>query len=157
MTEIALLNPKFEKSGSVKANIDLSVEKINGTVVHQVVKATLAGRRQGTAMTKTKAMVSGGGKKGGDLNSTNIGMGGVSNGMIKIAGGKASNSSGDDGNGGKGANGGSGGVPHDGMSSSLTYYNAGYHHGIQPGGGGASIDNGNSAGNGAKGLVIIYY
>jgi large subunit ribosomal protein L4 len=63
MTEIALLNTKFEKSGSVKANIDLSVEKINGTVVHQVVKATLAGRRQGTAMTKTKALVSGGGKK----------------------------------------------------------------------------------------------
>jgi large subunit ribosomal protein L4 len=63
MTEIAILNTKFEKSGSVKANIDLSVEKINGTVVHQVVKATLAGRRQGTAMTKTKAMVSGGGKK----------------------------------------------------------------------------------------------
>jgi large subunit ribosomal protein L4 len=63
MTEIALLNTKFEKSGSLKANIDLSVEKINGTVVHQVVKATLAGRRQGTAMTKTKAFVSGGGKK----------------------------------------------------------------------------------------------
>ena len=63
MTEIALLNNKFEKSGSVKANIDLSSEKINGTVVHQVVKATLAGRRQGTAMTKTKALVSGGGKK----------------------------------------------------------------------------------------------
>ncbi len=63
MTEIALLNTKFEKSGSVKANIDLSAEKINGTVVHQVVKATLAGRRQGTAATKTKAFVSGGGKK----------------------------------------------------------------------------------------------
>jgi large subunit ribosomal protein L4 len=63
MTEIALLNTKFEKSGSVKADIDFSVEKINGTVVHQVVKATLAGRRQGTAMTKTKALVSGGGKK----------------------------------------------------------------------------------------------
>ncbi len=63
MTEIALLNTKFEKTGSVKANIDFSAEKINGTVVHQVVKATLAGRRQGTAMTKTKAMVSGGGKK----------------------------------------------------------------------------------------------
>ncbi len=63
MTEIALLNTKFEKTGSVKANVDFSPEKINGTVVHQVVKATLAGRRQGTAMTKTKAMVSGGGKK----------------------------------------------------------------------------------------------
>ena len=63
MTEIALLNTKFEKSGSLKANIDFSAEKINTAVVHQVVKATLAGRRQGTAMTKTKAMVSGGGKK----------------------------------------------------------------------------------------------
>lgn len=63
MTEINVLNNKFEKSGSIKANLDLSVESINGTVVHQVVKATLAGRRQGTAATKTKAMVSGGGKK----------------------------------------------------------------------------------------------
>ena len=63
MTEIALLNTKFEKSGSVKANIDLGADKINVTVVHQVVKATLAGRRQGTAMTKTKGFVSGGGKK----------------------------------------------------------------------------------------------
>lgn len=63
MTELAVLNTKFEKSGSLKANVDFSVEKINGTVVHQVVKATLAGRRQGTAMTKTKGMVSGGGKK----------------------------------------------------------------------------------------------
>lgn len=63
MTEITLLNTKFEKAGSVKANVDFSVEKINGAVVHQVVKATLAGRRQGTAATKTKALVSGGGKK----------------------------------------------------------------------------------------------
>src|SRR5690606_7125300 len=63
MTELAVLNTKFEKSGSLKANIDFSVEKINETVVHQVVKATLAGRRQGTAATKTKGFVSGGGKK----------------------------------------------------------------------------------------------
>jgi large subunit ribosomal protein L4 len=63
MTELAVLNTKFEKSGTLKANIDFSVEAINGTVVHQVVKATLAGRRQGPAATKTKAMVSGGGKK----------------------------------------------------------------------------------------------
>ncbi len=63
MTELSVLNTKFEKSGSLKANVDFSVETINQTVVHQVVKATLAGRRQGTAMTKTKALVSGGGKK----------------------------------------------------------------------------------------------
>ncbi len=63
MTEITLLNNKFEKSGSVKAAVDLSPEKVNVPVVHQVVKATLAGRRQGTAATKNKALVSGGGKK----------------------------------------------------------------------------------------------
>lgn len=63
MTEIAVLNTKFEKSGSLKATVDFSAEAINGTVVHQVVKALLAGRRQGTAATKTKALVSGGGKK----------------------------------------------------------------------------------------------
>ncbi len=63
MTEITLLNNKFEKSGSLKVSADLSVEKVNVPVVHQVVKALLAGRRQGTAMTKTKGFVSGGGKK----------------------------------------------------------------------------------------------
>lgn len=63
MTEIAVLNTKFEKAGSVKAELNLSAEAVNVAVVHQVVKATLAGRRQGTAMTKTKGYVSGGGKK----------------------------------------------------------------------------------------------
>lgn len=63
MTEISVLNTKFEKTGSIKVSVDFSADKINGTVVHQVVKATLAGRRQGTVATKTKAMVSGGGKK----------------------------------------------------------------------------------------------
>ena len=62
-TELSVLNTKFEKSGSLKSNVDLSQESINESVVHQVVKATLAGRRQGTAATKTKALVSGGGKK----------------------------------------------------------------------------------------------
>lgn len=63
MSDLSVLNTKFEKAGSLKANIDLSAEAINVAVVHQVVKATLAGRRQGTAATKTKAFVSGGGKK----------------------------------------------------------------------------------------------
>jgi len=62
-TEVNVLNAKFEKAGSLKASVDLSKEAINEAVVHQVVKATLAGRRQGTAATKTKALVSGGGKK----------------------------------------------------------------------------------------------
>lgn len=63
MTDIVVLNKKFEKAASLKTDLDLSAEKINVPVVHQVVKATLAGRRQGNAATKSKALVSGGGKK----------------------------------------------------------------------------------------------
>jgi large subunit ribosomal protein L4 len=63
MTDIVVLNKKFEKAAPLKTGVDLSADKINVPVVHQVVKATLAGRRQGTAATKNKALVSGGGKK----------------------------------------------------------------------------------------------
>lgn len=62
-TELNVLNNKFEKVGSLKTEVNFSAWNINEAVVHQVVKATLAGRRQGTASTKTKALVSGGGKK----------------------------------------------------------------------------------------------
>ena len=61
--EINILNSKFETSGTLSSPVDLSPEVINAAVVHQVVKATLASRRQGTACTKTKAEVSGGKKK----------------------------------------------------------------------------------------------
>lgn len=63
MTELNVLNSKFENKEKIKVDFDFSPEAINVPVVHQVVKATLAGRRQGTAATKTKAFVSGGGKK----------------------------------------------------------------------------------------------
>ncbi len=63
MADIKVLNSKMEASGQLKTNVSLTQEDINIPVVHQVVKATLAGRRQGTACTKTRAFVSGGGKK----------------------------------------------------------------------------------------------
>ena len=63
MTELNVLNSKFESKEKIKVNFEFSPESINVPVVHQVVKATLAGRRQGNAHTKTKAEVSGGGKK----------------------------------------------------------------------------------------------
>ena len=63
MTELNVLNNKFESKEKIKVNFEFSPESINVPVVHQVVKATLAGRRQGNAHTKTKAEVSGGGKK----------------------------------------------------------------------------------------------
>ena len=63
MTELNVLNNKFESKEKIKVNFDFTPDAINVPVVHQVVKATLAGRRQGNAHTKTKAEVSGGGKK----------------------------------------------------------------------------------------------
>ncbi|MEI8346160.1 MAG: 50S ribosomal protein L4 [Pseudomonadota bacterium] len=62
-TEITVLNSKFETSGSLKTEVDLSPEVIHVPVVHQVVKALLADRREGNASTKTRAYVRGGGKK----------------------------------------------------------------------------------------------
>lgn len=63
MTELNVLNNKFENKEKIKVGFEFTPDAINVPVVHQVVKATLAGRRQGTAKTKTKAEVSGGGKK----------------------------------------------------------------------------------------------
>ena len=57
----------FDKSGSETGTIDLPdalfAARVNEAVMHQVVVAQLAGRRTGTAATKTRAMVRGGGRK----------------------------------------------------------------------------------------------
>lgn len=63
MADITLLNSKFEKSGALKTELSLDAETISMPAVHQVVKATLAGRRQGNACTKNRAAVRGGGAK----------------------------------------------------------------------------------------------
>ena len=63
MTDIKVLSNKFEDSGKLSTDIALGSENIKMAAVHQVVKATLAGRRQGTHSTKTRAFVSGGGAK----------------------------------------------------------------------------------------------
>ncbi len=63
MAEITVLNEKFESVGTIDSPVSLSADVINVPVVHQVVKATLAGRRQGSASTKTRGLVRGGGAK----------------------------------------------------------------------------------------------
>ena len=63
MKEIQVLNNKFEAASKLEVGIDLSPEAVSMSAVHQVVKATLAGRRQGNASTKNRSMVSGGGAK----------------------------------------------------------------------------------------------
>jgi large subunit ribosomal protein L4 len=59
--------PLFDKSGSEAGTIDLPdalfAAPVNTAVMHQAMVAQLAGRRTGTAATKTRAAVRGGGAK----------------------------------------------------------------------------------------------
>ena len=59
--------PLFDKSGSESGTIDLPdalfAAPVNTAVMHQAVVAQLAGRRIGTAKTKTRSEVRGGGRK----------------------------------------------------------------------------------------------
>ncbi len=63
MAEVTVLDKNYNESGKLSLDIDLAAEKVNVPVVHQVVKATLAGRRQGTAKTKERGEIRGGGAK----------------------------------------------------------------------------------------------
>jgi large subunit ribosomal protein L4 len=60
-------SPLFDKSGAEAGTIDLPdalfAAPINTALMHQAVVAQLAGRRTGTAATKTRGMVRGGGRK----------------------------------------------------------------------------------------------
>ena len=61
--KIKVLNSNFEEVSVLDTKVGLSAEDIKIPLVHQVVKATLAGRRQGNACTKTRGQVRGGGAK----------------------------------------------------------------------------------------------
>ncbi len=63
MTELSLYNIKGEEVGEFSLKDDIFNAKINKYLVHQVVKRYLADKRRGTASTKTRGEVSGGGAK----------------------------------------------------------------------------------------------
>jgi len=63
MPKVALYNVKGEKIGDIELKDDVFGVEINETAMHDVVVMQLANRRMGTADTKTRAEVSGGGKK----------------------------------------------------------------------------------------------
>ncbi len=58
-----VLNNKGEKVRAVALSDDIFNVEMNEAVLHSVVKAYSANRRQGTHATKTRSLVSGGGKK----------------------------------------------------------------------------------------------
>src|SRR5437588_1247786 len=63
MPTLDVVNLENKKVGSIDLRDDVFAVPVNVALVHQVIKAQLAGRRQGTAKTKVKSEVRGGGKK----------------------------------------------------------------------------------------------
>lgn len=63
MVNVNILNWKKEKVGQVELDSSVFDAPFNKELLHSIVRWQLASRRQGTAMTKTKGLVSGGGKK----------------------------------------------------------------------------------------------
>ncbi|MBI2712183.1 MAG: 50S ribosomal protein L4 [Bdellovibrio sp.] len=63
MATVELINQEKKKVGTIDLRDDIFAVEVNIPLVHQVLKAQLAGRRQGTAKTKTKSEVRGGGRK----------------------------------------------------------------------------------------------
>ncbi len=61
--ELELRNISGEVTGSVEVRDDVFGAKLNPALIHQTIVGQLANRRQGTAKTKTRAEVSGGGAK----------------------------------------------------------------------------------------------
>jgi large subunit ribosomal protein L4 len=63
MSTVNVVSPSSEKAGTVELPDAIFAAKVNVPLLHQVVVAQRAAARQGTASTKTRGQVSGGGRK----------------------------------------------------------------------------------------------
>ena len=63
MSKLALYNREGSSVGEIEINDDIFCKQINVPLMHQAVLVRLAAERRGTHSVKTRAMVSGGGKK----------------------------------------------------------------------------------------------
>ncbi len=63
MPEIEVVNQHNEKTGSIALDDQIFGAAVSPSLIHEVVRMQLASMRQGTAATKTKGFVRGGGKK----------------------------------------------------------------------------------------------
>lgn len=83
----------FTQDGKENGEIELSEEifncKINSSLVHLVVKSLLANKRQGTAKTKGRSEVSGGGRKPYRQKGTGRARAGSNTSPVWVRGGKA--------------------------------------------------------------------
>lgn len=88
MPTLELYNQKKEKVGSIALSDAVFGTEINRALVHQVIKAQLADRRQGTAKTKVKSEVRGGGRKPFKQKGTGNARQGSTRSPIMVGGGQ---------------------------------------------------------------------
>lgn len=63
MSQVELINKENKSVGKVELPDDIFAVKVNKELLYEVVHNHLANKRQGNAATKTKGLISGGGKK----------------------------------------------------------------------------------------------
>ncbi len=83
----------YSKDGKVQGEMDLADEvfaaDVDENLIHQVIKSLQANQRQGTSKTKTRAEVSGGGKKPWKQKHTGNARAGSNTSPLWVRGGKA--------------------------------------------------------------------
>jgi len=87
MIDLSLHNVKGEEIGEVSLKDEIFNVKINKYLVHQVVKRHLASKRRGTASTKNRSDVSGGGAKPWKQKGTGRARAGTNRSPIWVGGG----------------------------------------------------------------------
>lgn len=89
MPILDVINTEKKKVGTVELSDTVYGVKVNIPLVHQVIKAQLAGRRQGTAKTKVKSEVRGGGRKPFKQKGTGNARQGSSRSPLQVGGGQS--------------------------------------------------------------------
>lgn len=87
MTELSLRNIKGKEIGEVSLRDNIFNAKINKYLVHQIIKCYLARKRRGTASTKNRSEVRGGGAKPWKQKGTGRARAGTNNSPIWTGGG----------------------------------------------------------------------
>ena len=89
MPTLDLINQDKKKVGTIELRDDVFAVDVNVALVHQVIKAQLAGRRQGNAKTKVKSEVRGGGKKPFKQKGTGNARQGSTRSPLNVGGGQS--------------------------------------------------------------------
>ncbi len=88
MPTIDIVSQENKKVGTMDLEAAVFAVDVNYPLVHQVIKAQLANRRQGTAKTKTKSEVRGGGRKPFKQKGTGSARQGSTRSSLNVGGGQ---------------------------------------------------------------------